>query len=345
MNTFGNIYRLTSFGESHGPAIGGVIDGLPPRTVISLREVQRALDARRPGGGSNTSQRREPDRLHILSGLMGLNEAGELLPLAADTDLCISLGTPIGFYVENTDARPADYEPLKDLIRPNHADLTYLVKYEIRDWRGGGRASGRETIARVVAGAFASQLLVLQKINVKAAVTAIGGCDNPREFDTLLRQAREDGDSLGGVVSVEVSNMPPGLGEPLALKLQAMLSSALFSIGGVHGVEYGDGFALSAMRGSEAADEMTATDGLLSNHCGGILGGISTGQPLTFRVAFKPTPSISMPLRTLTTSGEDAIITTNGRHDPCIAIRGAAVVKAMVEMTLLDAILLSGYKL
>ena len=331
MNSFGNIFRLTSFGESHGPAIGGVIDGLPAGCEISLDELQQALDRRRPGSSPDVSPRREADRLQILSGLM---------PLADDSGLMVTLGTPVGFYVTNSDPRPGAYDHLRDIYRPNHADFTYDRKYGLRDWRGGGRSSGRETISRVVAGAFAQQLLAKKQIAVNAWVSEIGGCDDPSSFGKIIEEARRDGDSIGGIVVCRISGVPAGLGEPVFGKLQQMLSSAMLSIGGVHGFEYGDGFGLSRMRGSQAADQLTP-DGFLSDHCGGILGGISTGQDITLRVGFKPTPSISIPLQTIDTCGNHAVVATTGRHDPCIALRGAEVVKAMAAMVILDAWLMN----
>lgn len=329
MNSFGNLYRLTSFGESHGTAIGGVIDGVPSRLTLSMSKIQEALDRRRPGTSASVSQRREADRLEILSGVM----ADE-----TDPDILFTLGTPIGFIVRNSDARSQDYEQLRNIYRPNHADYTYDKKYGIRDWRGGGRASGRETISRVVAGAIAEQLLEKVGIRIDTRVTQIGECSDPELFADTLRQVRASDDSLGGIVSTVVTGVPAGLGEPTFGKLQQMLASAMLSIGGVHGFEYGDGFALAAMRGSEAAD---IPDGSVTNHCGGILGGISNGAPIRFRVAFKPTPSISLPLPTITSDGERATLSTAGRHDPCIAVRGCSVVRAMTSIVLLDALLLS----
>lgn len=340
MNTFGNIFRLTSFGESHGPAIGGIIDGIPAGAKISLSEIRAALDRRRPGTGAFVSSRKEADRLLILSGLMSLDEEGRPAPLSDSTETAITLGSPIGFMVPNTDARPGAYDSLRDIYRPNHADLTYDRKYGVRDWRGGGRSSGRETVARVVAGAFASQLLASRGISITAEVSEIGGHTDSREFDRILEETKTAGDSVGGIVSATISGVPAGLGEPVFGKLQQMLASAMLSIGGVHGFDYGDGFGLCGMKGSEAADQI-GPDGFMSNHCGGILGGISTGQEITFRVGFKPTPSISLPLLTTDTDGNPVEVKTTGRHDPCIALRGAEVVKAMAAMVVLDACLMN----
>lgn len=336
MNTFGNIFRLTSFGESHGKAIGGVIDGLPAGCVISLRKVQEALDRRRPGSRPGVSPRRESDRLQILSGLMAIDREGVPGELLDDSDLAVTLGTPVGFLIPNLDARPGAYDRLREIYRPGHADFTYDRKYGLRDWRGGGRSSGRETAARVVAGSFASQLLETKGISISASISEIGGCMDAARFDSIIEEARTAGDSVGGAVICRISGVPAGLGEPVFGKLQQMLASAMFSIGGVHGFEYGDGFSLCGMRGSDADDRITP-EGFLSNHCGGILGGISNGDEIIFRVGFKPTPSISLPLETIDRQGNTAEVRTCGRHDPCIAVRGAEVVKAMAAIVMLDA--------
>lgn len=340
MNTFGNIYRLTSFGESHGPAIGGIIDGLPAGCRISLRGVQEALDRRRPGTGPGVSPRREADRLSILSGLMALDADGNPAPLTPDTDLAVTLGTPVGFLIPNTDARSGAYDSLRDVYRPGHADLTYDLKYGLRDWRGGGRSSGRETAARVVAGAFASQIIGRKGVTVNAEVTEIGGCADPSRFDDIIREVRSAGDSVGGIVTCRITGAPAGLGEPVFGKLQQLLASAMLSIGGVHAFDYGDGFRLSEMRGSEASDQISP-DGFMSNHCGGILGGISTGQEIVFRVGFKPTPSVSIPRQTIDRRGNPVELSVTGRHDPCIALRGAEVVKGMAAAVILDAMLMN----
>lgn len=340
MNSFGNIYRLTSFGESHGPAVGGVIDGLPAGCEISLDALQELLDRRRPGSSLLVSPRREADRVEIMSGMMAIGPDGELGPLQPDTDRAVTLGTPVGFLVRNTDQHPGAYDHLKGIYRPNHADYTYDRKYGLRDWRGGGRSSGRETVARVVAGGLALQILNRRGISVGTLVTEVGGCTDQAAFNRVIEDARNAGDSLGGVVTCRISGVPAGLGEPVFGKLQQMLASAMLSIGGVHGFEYGDGFHLAQMRGSEAADQISST-GFLSNHCGGILGGISNGEEILFRVGFKPTPSISITLQTIDTAGKQTEIKTSGRHDPCIAIRGAEVVRAMAAMVILDASLIN----
>lgn len=340
MNSFGNIYRLTSFGESHGPAVGGVIDGFPPGVKLSLAMLQESLDRRRPGGSRGVSQRRERDAVRILSGVMAVGADGNLGPLLEGSDEVVTLGTPIGFYVENTDCRGEDYAGMKDVFRPNHADYTLWRKYGIRDWRGGGRSSGRETVSRVVAGALAEQFLRSAGIEIKAELAEIGGCSDSSRFEEMLDQARREGDSLGGVVSCRIDGVPAGIGEPTFGKLQQMLASAMLSIGGVHGFEYGDGFSLSAMKGSLAADGMSAA-GFLSNHCGGIQGGVSNGQPVLLRVGFKPTPSVGVALPTVDVDGNEIEWKTTGRHDPCIAVRGAAVVEAMAAMVVMDAMLMS----
>ena len=294
MNTFGNIYRLTSFGESHGRAIGGVIDGIPAGTVLSLKALQEALDRRRPGRSAQVTQRREPDHVEILSGLMALGD-GELSGLTDDTDTVVALGTPIGFMVLNTDQHSQAYDNIRELYRPNHADFTYDRKYGLRDWRGGGRSSGRETISRVVAGSFAEQALKPLGIAFSAKVTEIGGSADPSQFAAIIDDCRAKGDSVGGVVTATVTGLPAGLGEPTFAKLQQMLASAMFSI----------------------------------------------GQPVTLRVAFKPTPSVSVELPTLDTCGRETTLCTKGRHDPCIAIRGCEVVRAMAAMTIYDAWLMN----
>jgi chorismate synthase len=340
MNSFGNIYRLTSFGESHGRAIGGVIDGVPSGIELSLAEVQAALDRRRPGSSSTVTQRREADRLQVLSGVMAVDSDGCLEALMPDSDRVVTLGSPIGFYVENRDNNSAAYDNLRDVYRPNHADFTYQKKYGLRDWRGGGRSSGRETLSRVVAGSIAEQILAKFGVSISVEVAEIGGCNDANRLEQMITEARNAGDSLGGVVSCSIKGVPVGLGEPVFGKLQQMLASAMLSIGGVHGFEYGDGFRLAQMRGSEASDGIRP-DGFMSNHCGGILGGISNGEEIKMRIAFKPTPSISIPQPSITVADEPTEVKTIGRHDPCIAIRGAEVVRAMAAMTIFDAYLIN----
>lgn len=346
MNTFGERFRLTTFGESHGPAIGGVIDGCPPGVLLDMDSIQRELDCRRPGQSPLTTSRRERDRVEWLSGL------------SADGR---TLGTPLAFMVRNEDFRSSDYEPLRDTFRPNHADRTYMERYGIRDHRGGGRASARETLSRVVAGAVARQIPALKGISVSARLARIGTIDVPEKWEPLswsqLAADLEAGagsdpvsgylleiirchDSVGGIVECVITGLRPGVGNPVFGKLHAMLGSSMLSINAAMGFEYGEGFGASSMLGSEMADEMyMAPDGSVeytSNHCGGINGGISNGQPIRMRVAFKPTPTISRPLHTVTTAGRDTVLEAGGRHDPCVAIRAVPVVEAMALLVLAD---------
>jgi len=338
-NTFGRYLRLTTFGESHGPAVGAVLDGLPPRLNLDLTGVQRELDRRRPGASSVASARREPDRVQVLSGLFD----GQ------------TTGAPLCLVIASEDARPADYEPLRELLRPGHADATYHQKYGIRDWRGGGRASGRETAARVAAGAVARQLLAPLGVRVVGQVIELAGvvadpdpdvapespvrCGDPEaaaRMEAAIEQARAEGDSVGGVVQVIASGVPAGWGDPVFGKLDALLAGALMSIGAVKGVEVGDGFALARMMGSEANDALVP-GGFATNRAGGVLGGISTGQDLVLRCAVKPTPSIRKTQTTVDTSGQPATISAQGRHDPCIAPRLVPVAEAMTCLVLADA--------
>jgi len=348
MNRFGNIFTLTSFGESHGPAVGGVIDGLPAGTVIDLVQVQQWVDRRRPGVSRLTTQRSEADCVRFLSGLMAYDEAsGEYGPLLSDTVTAIALGTPVGFLVENKDACPSDYDELRHIYRPSHADYAWDVRYGgVRDWRGGGRSSGRETLARVVAGAFAVQWLGKLGVTVESRIAAIGKVVNPsaEQIEAEVDAARRDADSVGGIVECRVTGMPAGVGEPVFGKLQQMLASAMLSVGAVKGFDFGMGFDGVCSRGSQVADEMRVDASgrvcTLSNHSGGIQGGISNGMDISFRVAVKPTPTIARPLRTVTDSGEDAVVTANGRHDPSILLRVPVVVESMCAMVLMDAMLM-----
>lgn len=347
MNSFGNIYRLTSFGESHGRAIGGVIDGLPSGMVFDLRELQAGLDRRRPGQSALVSARNEKDRLIILSGIMGWNPESGAVPLEAGMEQGISLGTPIGFMVENHDARSCDYDELRHIYRPSHADYTWDMRYGIRDWRGGGRASGRETISRVVAGSFASQVLAGKGISVDSRIYSLGTLKDPSEEDVIdaLTTARADADSIGGVVECRIAGMPAGIGEPVFGKMEQMLASAMLSIGGVKGFEYGLGFDGSRWWGSECVDEFKpAVDrcgiSTVTNHSGGIQGGITNGMEIIFRVAVKPTATIARELHTVDDSGRAVTFTAKGRHDPCILIRVRPVIEAMAAMVMLDALLM-----
>lgn len=344
MNSFGNIFRLTSFGESHGPAVGGVIDGVPARVVIDLDEFRRYVARRRPGR-PGVSPRSEADRVELLSGVMGCDCNGEITGAAGDAArMVVTLGTPIGFMVRNTDMRPGDYDALRRVYRPSHADYTWEKKYGLRDWRGGGRSSGRETLSRVVAGAIAAQILKPLGVSVSARLVAVGDEADPARFQSVLAEVAAARDSVGGVVECVASGVPAGWGEPVFGKLQQMLAGAMLSIGGVKGFEYGGGFAMARMHGSEANDCMCVDDGVMkftSNNSGGIQGGISNGCDIVMRVAFKPTPTIGLPQRTVGADGRELLFSATGRHDPCIAVRGAVVVEAMAAMVLCDAMLMS----
>jgi chorismate synthase len=349
-NTFGHLFRVTTWGESHGPAIGCVVDGCPPRIPISEAEIQHFMDKRRPGQSRFTTQRREPDAVRILSGTFADEKTGALL----------TTGTPISLFIENVDARSKDYGEIKDSFRPGHADYTYDVKYGIRDWRGSGRASARETATRVAAGAIARK--VVPGLTVRGALVQMGPhridrsrfdweevernpffCPDAtaaKQWESYLDGIRKAGSSVGAVIEVVAEGVPPGLGAPIYGKLDQDIASALMSINAVKGVEIGDGFATAAMTGEENADEMRAgNDGsphFLSNHAGGILGGISSGQPLVARFAVKPTSSILNPRRTVNRAGEEIDISTKGRHDPCVGIRAVPIGEAMVAIVLAD---------
>jgi chorismate synthase len=347
-NSFGHLFRVTTWGESHGPAIGCVVDGCPPGLPLSETDIQPWLDKRRPGGSRFVTQRREPDEVRILSGV----HRG------------VTTGTPIALQIENVDQRSKDYDAITEQYRPGHADYAYMAKYGVRDPRGGGRSSARETASRMAAGAVARAVLGAE-IAIRAAVVAIGPHTIDRaRFDWAevernaffapdagivpvweehLDAARKAGSSAGAIVEVEASGLPAGWGAPIYGKLDAELAAALMSINAVKGVEIGDGFAAAALPGHEAGDEMRASeDGrplLLSNHAGGVLGGISTGQPLVARIALKPTSSISTPRRSLDEAGREVEVRTTGRHDPCVGIRAAPVAEAMVACVLADALL------
>ncbi len=335
MNSFGTYFRLTTFGESHGPVIGGVIDGCPVGWKLDVELVQHELDLRRPGASTLTSARREADRVEFLSGLL---EDGTVL------------GSPIAFLIRNTDSRSKDYEALRHVFRPGHADFTYQMKYGVRDHRGGGRSSARETASRVVGGAVALQWLrsVKPDIAVEAALSQVGKVrvTSPEDIRKEIERVRALGDSVGGVVSGVISGLPVGIGEPVGDKLQARLAGAMMSINAAKGFEYGDGFAAAEMLGSEANDPMRRGPNgeplFMSNHAGGILGGISTGEPVTFRVAFKPTPSIARLQQTLTDDFEETELRVGGRHDPCVALRAVPVVKAMAALTIADLMIAGG---
>jgi chorismate synthase len=320
MNSFGRSFRITSFGESHGPAIGVVIDGCPPGVPLSEDDIQPALDRRKPGKDLS-SPRKEPDRIEILSGVF----EGR------------TTGMPIALLIRNLDARSSDYDELKDLFRPGHADYTYQAKYGFRDHRGGGRSSGRETAARVAAGAVALLILKEEGITVSGTIEEIHGVTDPGLFAAEIEKAKAGGDSVGGIIRVTASGCPPGLGDPVFSKLDALIAGAMMGIGGVKGISIGDGFAAARMKGSEHNDAMDR-NGFLSNHAGGILGGISSGADIVVRLAIKPTASISLPQKTVGRAGEEREIRVKGRHDPCIVPRVVPVAEAMLSLVLLDAL-------
>jgi chorismate synthase len=346
-NTFGHLFRVTTWGESHGPAIGCVVDGCPPRLPISAAEIQTYMDRRKPGQSRFTTQRRESDTVKILSGVF--EEGGQLL----------TTGTPIALHIDNEDARSKDYAEIAASYRPGHADFTYQTKYGIRDWRGSGRASARETASRVAAGAVARK--VIAGVSVRGALVQVGPhridranwdwaeVDNNPFFSPDAKAAalwadyldgvRKAGSSVGAVIEVVAEGVPAGWGAPIYGKLDAEIASAMMSINAVKGVEIGSGFAAAAYSGEENADEMRMGNqgvSFLSNHAGGILGGISTGQPVVARFAVKPTSSILSPRRTVDRKGADTDILTKGRHDPCVGIRAVPVGEAMMACVLAD---------
>ncbi len=343
-NVFGKSFQIMTFGESHGKAVGVVIDGVKPGLPISEKEIQRELDRRKPGQSRVTTSRKEEDKIQILSGIF----RGK------------TTGTPICMIVWNKDADPSKYEKIKDLFRPGHADFTYLKKYGIRDYRGGGRSSGRETVSRVAAGAIAKKILSKKGIKVTAYCKEIAGIEakhfdakqiekNPvrcpdktaaKKMEAAILKARSKGNSLGGIVEILATGVPPGLGEPVFSKLDAELAKALMSIGSVKGVEFGSGFKAAKMTGKQHNDEMFMSKGQVkfkTNNAGGILGGISTGQDIVARIAVKPTASISMPQKTVDTKGKNRTIKAEGRHDPCICPSVVPVAEAMVAIVLADA--------
>ena len=352
-NTFGRVFRFTTWGESHGPALGVVVDGCPPGLELDESDIQPFLDARRPGQSRYTTQRREPDRVRILSGTFA---EGDAKPRTT--------GTPISLMIENTDQRSKDYSEVAKAYRPGHADYAYDAKYGLRDYRGGGRSSARETAARVAAGAVAR--LVIPEVKLTAYVSQIGTdridrdamnreeignnaffCPDgwaAKRWEALVDEARKDGSSLGAVVDCEARGVPAGWGAPVYAKLDADIAAAMMGINAVKGVEIGDGFAAATLKGEENADAMRMEGqdiAFAANHAGGTAGGISTGQPVTCRVAFKPTSSILTPVDTVTRGGadgarEDTQIRTKGRHDPCVGIRGTPVVEAMMALVLAD---------
>ena len=322
MNTFGRLFRVTTFGESHGPALGAVVDGCPPRIPLDEGDIQPLLDRRRPGTGPLVSPRQEGDRVRILSGVFE----------------GVTTGAPIALLVENEGARSKDYEPLREVYRPGHADCTFAWKYGVRDHRGGGRSSGRETVGRVAAGAVALKLLSLRGIGVAGRVLSVHGVEGEDAMADEVRAAQARGDSVGGIVEVVATGMPPGLGDPVFGRLDAAIAGALMGIGAVKGVEIGAGFGAAGLYGSEMNDPITP-DGFASNRAGGVLGGISNGAPLVARCAVKPTPSIARPQATVDASGRAVEVSIAGRHDPCIAFRLVPVAEAMLGLVLADALL------
>ena len=346
INSFGHLLRFTTWGESHGPALGAVVDGCPPGLALSAADLQPFLDARRPGTSRFTTQRREPDAVRILSGVFEGQDGKQR-----------TTGTPISLMIENVDQRSKDYSEVAKAYRPGHADYAYDAKYGFRDYRGGGRSSARETAARVAAGGVAR--LVIPEVRIVAHVIEIGG-DRVETFDEaeiarnpffcadaaaaarwegLVDGARLAGSSLGAVVECVASGVPAGWGAPLYAKLDADLAAAMMGINAVKAVEIGDGFAATRLRGEDNADPMRPGDSgpqFLANHAGGIAGGISTGQPVVIRVGFKPTSSILTPVETIDRDGQATEIATKGRHDPCVGIRGAPVVEAMMALVLAD---------
>jgi chorismate synthase len=339
-NTFGRSFAVTSFGESHGPALGCVVDGCPPGLALSEADLQTDLDRRRPGTSHFTSQRREPDTVRILSGVF----EGK------------TTGTPIALLVENEDQRSRDYDKIKDRFRPGHADYTYNQKYGFRDYRGGGRSSARETVVRVAAGAIARKFLrerldvnihgylaqmgniVLQPVDPAAAYANPFFCPDPtrvKELEDFIWRIREDGDSIGARITVIAKGVPPGLGEPVFERLDADLASAMMGINAVKGVEIGAGFKCVEQRGSLHRDEMTP-QGFSSNHAGGVLGGISSGQDIVVSLALKPTSSITIPGKTIDVQGAPVEVITTGRHDPCVGLRATPIAEAMLALVLMD---------
>jgi chorismate synthase len=342
-NTFGRLFTVTTFGESHGPALGCVVDGCPPGLALDENDIQRDVERRRSGTSKYTSQRREPDRVRILSGTF----EGR------------TTGTPIGLLVENEDQRSYDYEKIKDRFRPGHADYTYQHKYGFRDYRGGGRASARETVMRVAAGAIARKYLAeTVGVRIRGWLAQAGEVRiEPRDFDAvddnpffcpdparvpeleaLIDRLRREGDSVGARVTVTATGVPPGLGEPVFDRLDADLAHAMMGINAVKAVEVGDGFAVVEQRGSAHRDELTP-GGFLSNHAGGTLGGISSGQDLVVSMALKPTSSIVIPGRTIDVEGRPVEVSTTGRHDPCVGIRAVPIAEAMMALVVMDHLL------
>ena len=347
-NTFGKMLRLTTWGESHGEAIGCVLDGCPPNIELSIDEIQSYLDKRKPGQSKYTTQRKEDDKIEILSGTIKSNSGNHL-----------TTGTPISLLIKNKDQRSRDYGEINDKFRPGHADFTYLKKYGIRDYRGGGRSSARETAMRVAGGAIARK--IIPEIKIRAALVQMGPhqinrnnwdwdlvnknpffSPDPEIIDTwekYLQKIRKDGDSTGAIIEVIAENVPSGLGEPIYGKLDQEIASGMMSINAVKAVEIGAGFKTASMTGSQNADQIVINEGnveFLSNNAGGILGGISTGQDIIVRFAVKPTSSILKPVKTIDINEKETEISTRGRHDPCVGIRAVPIGEAMLALTLAD---------
>ena len=342
-NTIGKLFTVTTFGESHGTALGCIVDGCPPGIAITEADIQEDLDLRKPGQSRYTTQRREPDQVKILSGIF----EGK------------TTGTPIGLLIENTDQKSKDYSNIKDQFRPSHADYGYMHKYGFRDYRGGGRSSARETAMRVAAGAIARKVLAAQGIEVYGYLSQLGPIkidsvdrsqirQNPffcpdsskvADMETYMQALSKEGNSVGAEITVVASGVMPGLGEPVFDRLDAEIAHGLMSINAVKGVEIGDGFDVVAQKGTEHRDEMTP-EGFLSNHSGGVIGGISSGQDIVARIALKPTSSLRIPGRSIDVHGNPVEVITTGRHDPCVGIRGAPVVEAMMALVLADQKLL-----
>ena len=338
-NTFGTTVKITTFGESHGAALGVVIDGLESGFTLDMDHLKQQMDRRRPGGNPLGTKRKESDSIEILSGLF----QGK------------TTGTPLAIMIRNTNQRSEDYDNISTLYRPGHADYTWQEKFGIRDWRGGGRSSGRETAARLAAGAIAMQILQTKGIDIIAYTTQIGSivaksrdytqikknkvstvdAKAALEMEALIVRMRDEKESVGGIIECRVTGLPAGLGEPVFDKVDALLAHAIVSIGAIKGIEFGDGFAVASAYGSENNDQMDA-NGFLSNHAGGINGGITNGAPLIFRTVVKPTASIGKPQRTVDIHGKEQIIIVEGRHDPCICVRIIPVIEAMTAITLLS---------
>lgn len=341
-NTFGKLFTVTTFGESHGPALGAIVDGCPPGLELSEADLQADLDRRKPGTSRHTTQRREADQVRILSGVFD----GK------------TTGTPIGLLIENTDQRSKDYGNIASTFRPGHADYTYQQKYGVRDYRGGGRSSARETAMRVAAGGIAKKFLAAQGITIRGYLSQLGPIkaeafdwnevhNNPffspdaskvAEMERYMDDLRKEGDSIGARINVVAEGVLPGLGEPIFDRLDAELAHAMMSINAVKGVEIGAGFACVEQKGTEHRDEITP-EGFLSNHAGGILGGISSGQAITVSIALKPTSSLRLPGKSVDIDGKPVDVVTEGRHDPCVGIRATPIAEAMMALVLMDHLL------